>query len=175
MREIEVKIIDIDAKAVGSRIRELGGRRVSRGEMHAIFYDFEDGRVAGARDLLRLRKIGGRAYLTYKRYLASRGAKRREEAEVEVKDFEGARRLLSKIGLVETERVRKTRTSYVLGDVHIEIDKYHGQYEHIPPLLEVEGPNLKLIYSTIERLGFERRQCKDWSIVELVRHYSRRR
>ena len=51
MREIEVKILEIDAKAVGNRIRELGGRRVSHGEMHAIFYDFDDGRVARTRDL----------------------------------------------------------------------------------------------------------------------------
>ena len=44
MREIEVKILAVDRKALERRLRRLGARRVFDGTLRASFFDFKDGR-----------------------------------------------------------------------------------------------------------------------------------
>ncbi len=64
--------------------------------------------------------------------------------------------------------MKKTRTSYELGDVHFEFDKHIDQYSHVPEFLEIEAKDEKTLYNHVEMLGFTKEDCKPWTILHIV-------
>ena len=55
MKEIEVKILGIDRRKVEQTLTGLGAEKVFDGEIQTFFFDFKDGRIIKAKDVLRLR------------------------------------------------------------------------------------------------------------------------
>jgi predicted adenylyl cyclase CyaB len=173
MKEIEIKIIEIDRRRVEDNLASLGAARIFDGDVETWFFDFQDCRIARARNLLRLRRIDNRTDLAFKKFVESQSAKIRKEYEVSISDFETMRVILESIGLVPTWRMEKHRTSYVLrGGVHADIDKYSGDYSHIPELMEFEGGDISTILETAKLLGFGPDDCKSWDTLDLVNYYS---
>ena len=171
MREVEVKVLDIDRAVVESALAGVGAKLEPEQRLTAVFFDFPDGRLRAGGQLLRLRLEGDRAMLTHKGRVREEGAKVREETEVEVDDFEGCRRLLSALGLVETAYVDKFRTSYQLGTAAIAIDRHVGELSFIPELLEIEAGSVEEIRSVAGRLGFSPDQLRPWGLPQVVAHY----
>jgi adenylate cyclase class 2 len=172
MNEIEVKIIDIDRGEVEKRLLSLGARMIFDGEMHALYFDFQDRTLGKAQDVLRLRKEGRKSILAFKKFISDDQAKIRREFEVEVSDFETTKAIIESIGLSPWLDMRKHRTTYVLFDSHFELDKYFGSFDYIPWFLEIEAPDLETIYRYAELLGFRKEDCKPWTSLELADHYS---
>ncbi len=151
MKEIEIKIIEIDRKSVEDNLATLGAAKTFDGDVESWFFDFQDGRITRARNLLRLRRIGNRTDLAFKKFVESQSAKVRNEYEVSISDFETMRLILESLGFISTWRMEKHRTSYVLsGGVHVDIDKYSGGLSHIPELMEIEGGDISTITRTCE-------------------------
>jgi len=174
MHEVEVKVLDIDRAAVESTLAGLGVKPAPEERFAAVFFDFPEGRLRAGGQLLRLRQEGDRAMLTHKGRVREEGAKVREETEVEVDDFEGCRRLLSALGLIETAYVEKFRTSCRLGGAAIAIDRHVGELSFIPEFLEIEAASVEEIHSVAARLGFSPDQLRPWGLAQLVDHYHRR-
>ena len=57
------------------------------------------------------------------------------------------------------------------GSVEVDIDKYTGQYSHIPTLLEIEGADIPTIHAHAKLLGFEPEKCKSWTTFDLIDYY----
>ena len=174
MHEVEVKVLDIDRAAVESTLAGLGVKPAPEERFAAVFFDFPEGRLRAGGQLLRLRQEGGRAMLTFKGRVCEEGAKVREETEVEVGDFEGCRRLLSALGLVETAYVDKFRTSYRLDSASVVIDRHVGRLSFIPELLEIEAGSVEEVRSVAARLGFSPDQLRPWGLPQVVDYYRRR-
>ncbi len=174
MHEVEVKVLDIDRAAVESTLAGLGVKPAPEERFAAVFFDFPEGRLRAGGQLLRLRQEGGRAMLTFKGRVREEGAKVREETEVEVGDFEGCRRLLSALGLVETAYVDKFRTSYRLDSASVVIDRHVGRLSFIPELLEIEAGSVEEVRSVAARLGFSPDQLRPWGLPQVVDYYRRR-
>jgi adenylate cyclase class 2 len=174
MDEIEVKVIGIDPEAMMRKIERLGGRKLFDGGLVTIFFDTPDGRIARAKDLLRLRCAGDGSTLTYKRYVSDAGAKVRREYEICVDDFETTRKVLGLMGFVETHLIRKRRTSYTLGDARIELDRHEGEHSFIPPFLEIEVRGKDQLEGICKSLGIQMKQVKPWTFFDIVRHYKKR-
>ncbi len=64
MQEIEVKILEIDRKKIEKTLTDLGAEKIFDGGIQTIFFDFEDGRIVKAKDVLRLRKEEDKVELT---------------------------------------------------------------------------------------------------------------
>lgn len=171
MHEVEVKILDIDRAAVEGRLAVLGAELCFEGRMDASFFDFPTGRLGLAGSLLRLRQEGDRAVLTFKRRKEEEGAKVREESDVTVGDFDACRRLLEAMGLVETSRVEKHRTSYRLGPATVVIDRHLGKLSFIPEFVEVEAESVDAVRSAAAQLGFASTDLRPWGLAQLVEHY----
>jgi predicted adenylyl cyclase CyaB len=173
MEEVEVKLLDIDPETCGKMLEKLGATPVFDGDIRTRFYDFADERIAKSRDLLRLRLVGSDAHLTYKEFVSDTAAKRRTEHEVAVGDFTAMHAILVRLGLSPSEDVLKHRTSYRLGPVRFEIDVHRGAHSFIPPLLEIEGPDLRTVREAATHLGFPPEACRPWSFFDVVVQYRR--
>jgi predicted adenylyl cyclase CyaB len=175
MKEVEVKIIEIDRERVEAKLKFLGASKIFEGDEETVFFDFPGNPMATTGDLLRLRKVGEKTVLTFKKFVKSGSAKVRDEYEVVVQGFEPMRLILESLGLLAIQRMNKHRSSYALkSGVRVDLDKYTGEFSHIPELMEIEGGDIATVRSHVKLLGFQPEDCKTWTTFELVDHYSGR-
>jgi len=131
MNEVEVKIIEVNKKQIEEQLRALGAATILDADEDTIFFDFQDNSITDAQNLLRLRRIGNKTTLTFKKFVESDSAKVRVEHEVVVSEFETAKSILESLDLRVTLQMRKHRTSYRLpNSARVDIDKYVGEYSH---------------------------------------------
>ena len=175
MQEIEVKILEIERKKIETSLVGLHAEKVFDGDIQTLFFDFQDGRIVKAKDVLRLRKEQDKVELTYKKVRFTQTAKTAEEYSVDVSSLVAMREILENLGLSIRESMEKHRVSYRLGDARFDIDRYFGSYSFIPEFMEIEAENSAAIYRYAELLGFKKEECLPWSTVELIQHYSRDR
>jgi predicted adenylyl cyclase CyaB len=176
MKEVEVKILEIDRGMIERRLDSLGASKTFEGDVETVFFDFPGNPIANANNLLRLRKIGDKTELTFKKFIANESAKVRDEYEVLVSDFETMYFLLESLGLVAAQRMKKHRISYVLqSGVRVDLDRYMGEFSQIPDLMEVEAQDTATLHSHIKLLGFKPEEGKSWTTFDLVDHYSGKR
>lgn len=171
MQEIEIKLIDIDPLDFQARVEALGARLHFESELHAVFYDYPDGRIRARRDVLRLRREGEETCLTYKKFISKEKAKIMEELETKVADMETLQQILAATGLEIIKETRKTRTEWVYEDTKLLIDRYHDALSFIPAFAEVEAPTLERLHEIVKMLGFNPEDCKHWDTQDLVNHY----
>jgi predicted adenylyl cyclase CyaB len=172
MREVEIKVLDIDRADIEKKIIALGAKKSFDGEIRAIYYDSSDHFVRKTGGTFRLRKEGATAVLTYKDDVADPDAKVREEKEVIVSDFDVMQGILASAGFSVWLEMRKNRTTYELGGLHLEFDRYLDAYDYIPEFLEIEGTDVGEVYRCAEMLGFRKEDCRPWDAVQVARHYS---
>jgi len=172
MKEIEVKILEVNRKKIVETLTGLGAKRVFDGEIQTMFFDFKDASIVKAKDVLRLRKEQDKIELTYKKVHITETAKLAEEYSVEVSNMETMKKILESIGLSITESMKKHRVSYTIDHTRFDIDCYVGDYEYIPEFMEIEAENTDLIHKYAALLGFKAEECMPWSTEELIRYYS---
>jgi predicted adenylyl cyclase CyaB len=172
MNEVEVKILDIDRKAVESRLLSLGAKKTFDDEMYAVYLDRSDDTLKKCGDLLRLRKEGDTCVLTFKKFISDEPAKIRKEYEVNVSDLGLMRSVFEQLGFKEWLIVKKHRTSYEIAGVYFEFDKYLDDHGYITEFLEIEAGDLKSIYRFVKQLGFRKDDCRPWTFLDVADHYS---
>jgi predicted adenylyl cyclase CyaB len=97
-----------------------------------------------------------------------------EETEITVSDLEKMRLIFEELGLKKVDSMEKTRKSYSLGKSHFEIEKYINKHNNVPAFIEIEAPNIKLIYEYAKLLGFSEKECLPWTAGDVIRHYKKR-
>ena len=172
MKELEVKILEVDRKKVEETLAGCGAKKIFDGDIQTMFFDFEDGAIIKAKNVLRLRKEQDKTELTYKKVHVTQTAKRAEEYSVDVSNLETMKKILENIGLSITENMQKHRVSYTIDHTRFDIDRYVGDYEYIPEFMEIEAESTDLIHKYATLLGFQAKDCLPWSTDELIRHYS---
>jgi len=172
MKEIEVKILEINRKKVEKTLTNLGAKKILDNDIQTIFFDFQDGKIIKAKDVLRLRKEDSKVELTYKKVRATQTAKEAEEYSVDVSSLEEMQKILENLGLFETENMLKHRISYKLDNVRFDLDRYLGNYSFIPEFMEIEANNTDLINQYAELLGFKSKDCLPWSTYDVIKYYS---
>lgn len=173
-QELEAKLLEIDREKIMERIRELGGVMVFDGDMFGVFFDTPNSQLKYGRKLLRLRKEGDKTFLTYKCKISNFDIKIQEENEIEIPDFEKMRDLLNSIGFEEIKTNLKHRTSFRIGDVKVELDKYLSELKFIPEFLEIEAATREEIYDTAIALGYIPAELKSWTSFKLEMYYRER-
>jgi adenylate cyclase class 2 len=153
---------------LSSRLREVGA--TAEGE------DFEENTIYGGRDLapgknvLRLRRIEGRAILTYKeRFPSSSAIKRQREDETGVEDAEALASILDALGYKPALVYEKRRATWRIAGAEVVVDELpFGLF------LEIEGEEASIL--EVERLlGLAEAQAEMASYPELTRHHGVKR
>jgi predicted adenylyl cyclase CyaB len=173
VKEVEVKILEINKQKVVDTLVKLNADKVFDDDILTIFLDFDDCQIHKRRDVLRLRQEGSNAELTYKEIKFSSTAKTAQEYTIKLSDLESTITILQKIGLSITQEMKKHRLSYKIGDVRFDIDRYVGEFGFIPEFLEIEG-STKEIKKYAGMLGFQEKDCLPWSTDELIAHYTKK-
>ncbi|MFH1053087.1 MAG: CYTH domain-containing protein [Candidatus Woesearchaeota archaeon] len=170
MKEIEVKIIEIDKDEIIKKLLDLGAEKVFEGNIYAVHYDFKDNSLKIGKSFVRLRKRGDKSFLAYKKKISKDKAKVMEEIETEVSDFDDTHNILLSIGLIPYLDYNKKRTSYKFKKILFEID----EYEDIPPLLEIEAPSVEIIDEMVKKLRLDKEKVKNWTGRDLYENYGKK-
>ena len=173
MKEIEAKILEINRKKVEETLTGQGAKKIFDGDIQTFFFDFKDGAIVKAKNVLRLRQEQGKNELTFKKVKFSKAAKQAEELTIEVSDLETAEKILENLGLQVQETMKKHRTSYKIDDVGFDIDCYLGSYDYIPEFMEIEAEKTSELSKYAKLLGYKPEDCLPWSTNDLIRHYSK--
>ena len=174
MKEVEVKILEVDRDRIEAVLANRGAKKVFDGNIQTMLFDFKDGSIVKGKDVLRLRKEGERVELTYKKVKFTKKAKVAEEYSVRVSNLETTKEILENLDLTVIENILKHRTSYVLDHVRFDIDRYLEDFEHIPEFMEIEAENIEVIHKYAGLLGFSPEKCLPWSTQDVINYYNKK-
>jgi adenylate cyclase class 2 len=169
-QEIEIKFVLSDRAALTQKLTAIGAQQLYP-------ETFEDNIVLDRRGelrtrgcLLRVRKFGRYALVTYKGPVAfDGGVKKRDEVQTGIESFELAIQLFDAIGYKPVFRYQKFREVWRIHDVEVVLDRTPiGEY------FEIEGP-LDVIRRVAEDLGFSMDLGLRQSYADLYRQYRRTR
>ncbi len=176
-REIELRLVIADRSALDRALQAAGARLIGQGVVRTSAFDFADGRLRAARQTLRLREDWTGTTLTSKKPLASTSEdvgrlKMREEVTLPLSSESGgdALLILEHLGLHETLRYEKTRTSWQLGDARIDVDVLADGGECYA---EIEAEPA-VIAATRTRLGLDDTPVETRSYFDIVRQARQR-
>ncbi|MBS3136861.1 class IV adenylate cyclase [Candidatus Woesearchaeota archaeon] len=169
MKEIEVKVLEINQQEIIKRLESLGAKRIlSNALIEDCRFDFRDNLLKKKKELLRLRKIEKDAYLTYKNnYSVQNNVRNQDEFETKVGDSEQMKNILLGLGLQVKSIRQKRRTSYLYQDIRIEIDNF----PKIPVFLEIEAPSEQKIRQMLEILDIPLEKAIPLTSGEVLKKY----
>lgn len=150
--ESEIKLRVASPDEARARLARLPAQLVrARHFEDNLLYDDVKGSLRAAGRLLRLRRAGEQALLTFKGPAAlALGVKTRAETEVAVADPEALGRILAELSLSPVFRYQKYRETYRDGDAEIVIDE-----TPIGTFLEIEAAPAE-IHRVAAALGYAR-------------------
>ncbi len=177
MKEIEVKIMEINKKEIINKLKKMGAKKSFDGIIQGEYFDFPNNKLDKNKELLRLRTAGEKVFLTYKKKEKKESkVKCCEEKEIEVSDYNILKEILLQIGLmVKKETLKKHRVSYSLGKTHFEIETPIGEYSFIPPFMEIESNSVENIYKYAKLLGYDEKDCFNWSGNDVIKFYKKKK
>ena len=166
--EIEKKyrLTEQQAKALPQRLRLIGSERCdSEFEVNTL-YSSPGLDLEGA--VLRLRRIGQRAILTFKkRFSSPSSVKRQLEEETEVDDGDAMARILDRLGFKPSLIYEKRRETWKHHSTEVAIDELPFGW-----FLEIEGEEADIV--AVERaLGLDESTAEEATYPALTRKFGR--
>ncbi len=150
MKEIEVKIRDIDKEKIINKLERLGAKKVFSGKVIDYRFDTPGRLLSKQGKALRIRQKGKYYYLTLKgRKSSFQNITSRDEIGIRISSFKVAYRILNELGFIKIFEMEKYRTEYRINDINFDIDEYIG----MKPILEIEGRNREVIEKYMKILG----------------------
>lgn len=168
--EIEVKFALKDRAALVRRLHELGAQRLYAETFEDNIVLDRRGELRTKGNLLRVRKFGKYALVTYKGAMAFEGGvKSRDEVQTGVESFELAIQLFDALGYKPVFRYQKFREVWRVRESEVVIDRTPiGDY------FEIEGP-LDVIRTVADELGMNMEAGLRQSYADLYRQARRTR
>ncbi len=165
--EIEVKILEINPRHVISCLESLGAQKILEARLKIREYDYPNGSLGKDKSILRIRSEGDKVVLCYKQRIIKSDFKVSDEHQVIVSDLEEACVIFEKLGFKRIGDKEKDRVSYLLRDIHYDIDKW----PRIPAYMEVEAPSKALVQQGVELIGFSMAQTTSMTGTEVLKKY----
>jgi len=154
--EIELKFSVADERRLRERMVELGFTLVTERTFEEnTLYDSPDRRLRALRQILRLRRYGGRCTVTHKRQAGGddKRYKTRIETESQVEDCAAMEEIFAQLGYGPVFKYEKFRTEWETAEGHLLLDE-----TPIGVWAELEGPT-EWIDTMLERLGVAAESC----------------
>jgi adenylate cyclase class 2 len=169
--EIEVKFALKDRTELTRRLHELGAQRLYPETFEDNILLDRRGELRTRGSLLRLRKFGKYAIVTYKGPMSveAAGIKSREEVQTGLESFELGIHLFDALGFKPVFRYQKFREVWRLNETEIVLDRTPiGDY------FEIEG-SVEMIRTVSAKLGMTMDQALRQSYADLYRQARRSR
>jgi len=168
-KEIEIKFVALDLRALRARLRTLGFTLVTpRTREMNVLYDLPGHPLRSRGELLRLRRYGDKWKLTHKARGTVGRHKSREETETSVENGPHMHRILLSLGFQPSFRYEKYSSEWTDGDGHVVLDE-----TPIGNLGEIEGPS-RWIDRTATALGIKPQDYITSSYAELFSQWKQK-
>jgi adenylate cyclase, class 2 len=167
MNEVEIKFLEVDKDAIIAQLEDLGAKRVFEGDIDARYFDTDSKKLKKQNITLRLRTRGDIIELTCKERNDTKEIKSCKETEINVSDMDAMISILATLSLKEYRRITKHRISYLLDDIHFELDTPKG----LPTFLEIEADKKKTVQKGAKMLGLSLKDGKPWSTRQVIEYY----
>lgn len=167
MKEIERKIFDINPREVAQKLLRFGAQKTFSGLVKVRYFDTPDSKIRGKGDLLRVRQFEGAhtevVYKTNKR--VEDGCKIYDEYTLKGESFEDTSKIFENLGFTACCSYEKKRTIFKMKEAEIVID----EYPRLPPFLEIEAADAKVIDEIVTQLGLQDNESSCETINELLK------
>lgn len=165
MKEVEVKIRNIDKEEIIRKIEKLGGEKIFTGRVIDYRFDTPDRDLSRQGKALRIRQKGKYIYLNLK------GKKKsidnitgRDEIGVKLSNFKTMHKILNELGYIKIFELNKYRTEYRFQNITFDIDEYLG----MPAILEIESDSYQEVEKYIEELEIQEKDIGRVYIREIL-------
>ncbi|MCX7903196.1 MAG: class IV adenylate cyclase [Caloramator sp.] len=156
MKEIEVKIIDIDVNKIKEQLIKLGAKKITEEFQENYFFDLpikDDGyiRIRKTKNLLdNTEKI----ILTSKLIISKNFSRQTIENDVLIDSVEAGINFLKSIGINLSKKATKHRESFLFNNCIIDFDSWNK--EEFPfPYIEIESEDESYILETVKLLKID--------------------
>lgn len=165
MKEVEVKVRNIDKQEIINKVEELGATKIFTGKVIDFRFDTPDRDLSRQGKALRIRQKGRYVYLNLKGKKKSiQNITGRDEIGVKISNFKIMQKMLNELGYIKIFDLKKYRTEYRLEEVTFDIDEYVG----LDPILEIESKNYDTVHKYIDMLGISERDIGRVYIREIL-------
>lgn len=175
MRELEVKILNIDLEKMEAKLKKLGAKLISNEVQVNTIIDSEDDYIVKNLDsYLRIRESKSllnnksKFTLTLKENINREGMRENIETNIDISNKDEMLYLLEKLGYKLKDEGKKTRKSYSLNGVRLDLDRWDKK-TYPDPYMEIEVKEEQELQAIIELLGIEEENISTKSILELRR------
>lgn len=149
--EKEVKILNIEYAVLVYHLETLWAKKTEPSLIRDRYYDDHNNILRTKKQRLRLRNQAWRTIITQKTKIPDNQTKSMTEQDIIIENTEKWHQLLQELWLHCVKYKEKMRISYQIDDIHFDIDIY----DNIPPLVEIEWPNIEKIKYRIHRLWLQ--------------------
>jgi adenylate cyclase class 2 len=157
--EVESKYRSPGNDKVEKALAKLGAKKTWGGTMEDVYYAHPSRDFGKTDEALRLRKTDDASELTYKGpRMQSLTVKAREEITLKTDNPLAVARIVERLGFRESFVVRKSRSSYILDKLRVEVDDVEGLGEFVELEILTESPERsKMLMETARtELGLEK-------------------
>lgn len=165
MKEIEVKIRNIDKADIIKKIEEFGAKKIFTGKVIDYRFDTPERDLSRQGKALRIRQKGKYIYLNLKGKKKSiENITGRDEIGVKISNFKTMHRILNELGYIKIFELNKYRTEYRIDNITFDIDEYVG----LDPILEIESDSYEIVENYIQMLKIDEKDIGRVYIREIL-------
>lgn len=173
MKELEVKVLNVDLEEMEKKLIELGAKLISREIQVNTLIDSKELYIQKDLDsYMRIRETrslldnDSKFTLTMKRNIKREGIRENKEINIDISDKKAMLEVLDLLGFRVSHEGFKERTSYQLGNIRFDLDKW-DEKTYPKPYMEIEVEQKDELEEAIKLLGLSRDNISTKSIVEL--------
>ena len=166
-QEFETQVLDIDKEKIMQKLREFGAKEEPEVLQKRWVFDIKPCTVESTGEWIRLRQVGTkRPTITYKNK-SGRGLSETQEIEIEVDDFDNAKKLLSQLDFKGNYYQENKRHKFILNDIEFTLDTW----PQVPTFLEVEARSEDKVKEGLEALGLEGKDAGHIGTIAIYKKY----
>lgn len=167
-REIEIKFKVKSSDSIRRILKKQGAKFIGKAFEKTLRFDTPNDELARNKKFLRI-KTGFKNVITFKKKIATKKFKEREEIEFEIEDPKKMRVILENLGFTKVRIMEKYREKWQLGNTEIVIDRLPmGNF------IEIEGKE-KSIRKVVNILGLDFKNRITETYWDLWKEYAKRK
>lgn len=173
MKELEVKVLNIDLEEMESKLKSVGAILLDKELQVNTLIDSKEKFIQNELDsYLRIRETKSlltkdvKFTLTMKKNINRKGIRENIETNIDISNREAMLDILKSLGYYVLQEGFKERTSYVLNNIRFDLDKW-DDLTYAEPYMEIEVNDENELEDIIKLLGISKENISTKSIVEL--------
>lgn len=169
MLEVESKYRSPGNEKIEKALLRLGAKKISTQSMEDVYFAHPSRDFGKTDEALRLRKHDAGSELTYKGpRMKTDNSKAREEVTLKTDNPLTAQRIVERLGFKEFLIVKKTRSSYVLDKLRVDVDNVDGLGEYVELEVLTESPERAASLLELARKELDLEKLEPRTYLEMI-------